>query len=240
METEEHELVDEPPPAAQAYLNATGRRRSNVFQEAVVIEQGWRAPTFPKTAEEIKRLDGYVGETALLKHLDLSLKTTVVQAFEKKTFGDGEAIITQGESGDYYYILDQGSADVFIKKDQGSEIKVNHYDAGGAFGELALLHGDKRRATVRASGPCTTWALDRDTFRKIMMQTGKSEMSERVAFLDKVSILDELTAFEKFKIAEAMEVREAREGEVIVTEGDDGHDFFIIRRGACHCYKSSK
>ena len=46
-----------------------------------------------------------------------------------------------GESGDYYYILDQGSADVFIKKDQGSEIKVNHYDAGGAFGELALLHG---------------------------------------------------------------------------------------------------
>ena len=48
---------------------------------------------------------------------------------------------TTGESGDYYYILDQGSADVFIKKDQGSEIKVNHYDAGGAFGELALLHG---------------------------------------------------------------------------------------------------
>ena len=46
-----------------------------------------------------------------------------------------------GESGDYYYILDQGSADVFIKKDQDPEIKVNHYDAGGAFGELALLHG---------------------------------------------------------------------------------------------------
>jgi len=46
--------------------------------------------------------------------------------------------------------------------------------------------GDTRRATVRATEECMTWALDRDTFRKIMMQSGKSTMSERVTFLNKV------------------------------------------------------
>ena len=46
--------------------------------------------------------------------------------------------------------------------------------------------GDTRSATVRATEECMTWALDRDTFRKIMMQSGKSTMSERVTFLNKV------------------------------------------------------
>jgi len=81
-------------------------------------------------------------------------------------------------------------------------------------------------------------ALDRDTFRKIMMQSGKSTMSERISFLDKVPILDELTSFEKFKIAEALEVRKVSSGEVIVNEGDDGHEFYIIQKGACNCYKT--
>jgi len=160
------------------------------------------------------------------------------QAFEKKEFVGGEDIITQGEFGDYYYILDSGSADVFIQKSDGPKVKVNDYSAGGAFGELALLHGDNRRATVHATSACITWALDRDTFRKIMMQSGKSTMSERISFLDKVPILDELTSFEKFKIAEALEVRKVSSGEVIVNEGDDGHEFYIIQKGACNCYKT--
>jgi len=35
--------------------------------------------------------------------------------------------------------------------------QVNSYTDGGAFGELALLHGDTRRATVRATAACVAW-----------------------------------------------------------------------------------
>lgn len=51
-------------------------------------------------------------------------------------------------------------------------MKVLDYEPGGSFGELALLHGEPRLATVRASQDCVLWRLDRDTFRKIMMSTG--------------------------------------------------------------------
>ena len=34
------------------------------------------------------------------------------------------------------------------------------YKEGGAFGELSLLHGDKRQATVVATSNCVTWVLD--------------------------------------------------------------------------------
>jgi CRP-like cAMP-binding protein len=38
--------------------------------------------------------------------------------------------------------------------------KVMEYKEGGAFGELSLLHGDKRQATVVATSNCVTWVLD--------------------------------------------------------------------------------
>lgn len=81
------------------------------------------------------------------------------------------------------------------------------------------------------------WALDRDTFRKIMMSTGKQDMTQRVDFLSKVSLLNELMPFERFRIAESMELRKFTDGQEIVKEGDVGTDFFIIQAGACHCFK---
>jgi CRP-like cAMP-binding protein len=41
--------------------------------------------------------------------------------------------------------------------------------------------------TIRCTEDCVLWALDRDTFRKIMMSTGKQDMSQRVEFLNKVT-----------------------------------------------------
>ena len=58
----------------------------------------------------------------------------------------------QGEDGDYYYILDSGHTEVWLSKPPGTpEVKVFEYSVGGAFGELALLHGEPRQATVRAT-----------------------------------------------------------------------------------------
>mmetsp|Transcript_42239 Transcript_42239/g.99136 ORF Transcript_42239/g.99136 Transcript_42239/m.99136 type:complete len:390 (+) Transcript_42239:117-1286(+) len=232
-EEEDNEPVPMPAPAAR------GRgRRTNVFVEPVQLDDDWVPPSYDKNDQEKERLDGYIGKTALLQYLDPKAKQTVIGAFQKKTYSSGDNIITQGDDGDYYYILDSGHADVWLRKPKDApEAKVFEYNAGGAFGELALLHGEPRLASVRATEDCVTWALDRDTFRKIMMSTGKQDMNERTQFLSKVSLLDELTLFERFKIAEAMEVRNFEDGATIVQEGDAGSDFFIIQSGNCNCYK---
>jgi CRP-like cAMP-binding protein len=64
--------------------------------------------------------------------------------------------------------------------------QVAEYSAGGCFGELALMHGDPRAATVTADSDCELWALDRDTFRRIVMLAAFNKQGMplgRVSFL---------------------------------------------------------
>jgi len=212
-------------------------RRKSVYVESVKLEADWQPPSYEKEEAEKERLSEHIGKTALLASLDTKARDTVIMAVQKQTFSKDEDVIVQGDPGDYFYILDAGAADVLIKQQDGSELKVLEYKPGGSFGELALLHGEPRLATVRATEAVTVWKLDRDTFRKIMMSTGKQSMDERTKFLNKVSILNDLSTFEKFKLAESMEVRQYKDDEVIVTEGEDGNEFFIIESGSCHCFK---
>jgi cAMP-dependent protein kinase regulator len=81
------------------------------------------------------------------------------------------------------------------------------YGPGGAFGELALLHGEPRQATVRAAAPapaagCVCWALGRSAFRHIMAAAGQHRIDARVALLARAPLLAQTTPFERFQLAE--------------------------------------
>ena len=68
----------------------------------------------------------------------------------------GEVIITQGDIGDNFYVIDSGEVEVII---DGKHISV--IGENGTFGELALIHGRTRAATVKAKTVCKLWAIDR-------------------------------------------------------------------------------
>lgn len=46
---------------------------------------------------------------------------------------------------------------------------VTSISEGGSFGELALIYGTPRAATIKAKTDCRLWAIDRDTYRRILM-----------------------------------------------------------------------
>ncbi|MEP6821506.1 MAG: mechanosensitive ion channel family protein [Chthoniobacterales bacterium] len=68
-------------------------------------------------------------------------------------FGRGEAVIEEGTSGDSMFLLVEGTAQVSVARN-GSQIQVNVLRRGDCFGEMSLLTGEKRTATVRAEGDC--------------------------------------------------------------------------------------
>ncbi len=68
---------------------------------------------------------------------------------------------------------------------------VNTVGEGGSFGELALIYGTPRQATVRARAEVKLWGIDRDSYRRILMGSTIRKRKMYEEFLAKVPILGE-------------------------------------------------
>jgi len=83
----------------------------------------------------------------------------LASALEVNQVDSGENVFLQGEMGDYFYIVEEGTVGVVV---DGTE--VAQVTNGGIFGEKALLKEDKRAATIVTKTPVTLLALGREDF----------------------------------------------------------------------------
>ncbi len=63
---------------------------------------------------------------------------------------EGEKIFSQGEEGDSLFIISEGVMGIWVKRDKGDPVEVARLGAGHFFGEMSLLTGEPRTATVQA------------------------------------------------------------------------------------------
>ena len=93
-------------------------------------------------------------------------RTQLVDGIEEKKFQRGDHIITEGELGDEFYFIVEGTAIATkILGNNQEPVKVKDYAAGQYFGERALLTNEKRAANiVVTSETCTVLALERAVF----------------------------------------------------------------------------
>lgn len=76
---------------------------------------------------------------------------TILKNMKAIEYEAGFEIIKQGDVGDTFYLLLEGSVDIFIKNSQGEDVMINQLHKGSYFGEMALLGNKRRQATVRVS-----------------------------------------------------------------------------------------
>lgn len=92
---------------------------------------------------------------------------SLAEVLEEEEFDDDEAIVEQGEKDDKMFILRNGQAVACIAGEKG-EIEVKQYSKGEYFGEIALLSGQPRKASVYAVGKATCFYITRPTFKRIL------------------------------------------------------------------------
>jgi len=69
-----------------------------------------------------------------------------------------------GERGDEFYIVQAGQVEVVQPDEGGKEVTVSSVGPGGFFGEISLLDGGPRTATVRTTSDCVLLTLGREHF----------------------------------------------------------------------------
>lgn len=102
---------------------------------------------------------------------------------------------------------------------------------GGSFGELALIYGTPRAATIKAKTDVKLWGIDRDSYRRILMGSTIRKRKMYEEFLSRVSILENLDKWERLTVADALEPVGFENKETIVRQGEPGDDFYIIVEG---------
>ena len=85
-------------------------------------------------------------------------------------FGRGERMIDEGAEGDSMFILLRGIAHVSVSKN-GTKIQVATLNAGDCFGEMSLLTGEKRSATVSADGDCYVMEIHKPVMAEVIRQS---------------------------------------------------------------------
>src|SRR5215831_18615639 len=76
----------------------------------------------------------------------------------------GMAVVHQGGPGDAFYLVVKGTFGVYVAAADGDESCVNTLGPGAPFGEMALLSGRTRSATVRAETAAEVLRLERGRF----------------------------------------------------------------------------
>lgn len=217
-------------PADDSSESATkGRiRRDAVSAEAYKEEDATNfvRTVIPKDEATTQAISRAIRSNLLFSHLDELEKSHIFDAMFPVVAKCGDEVIRQGDEGDNFYIIEQGSVQVVVNNKSVSSISE-----GGSFGELALIYGTPRAATIKATTDLKLWAIDRDTYRRILMGSTIKKRKMYEEFLSKVPILQSLEAWERLTIADALQPVTFNAGQRVITQGDEGDDFFIIVEG---------
>jgi CRP-like cAMP-binding protein len=118
----------------------------------------------PDPAAKQRQREAVLARVDLFERLTEEQRREVAAATSAQVFGHGEAIVRQGSEGQSMFVVCAGTVDVVLEPDRR---RVATIEAGGYFGEMSLLTGEPRTATVLSVGDTTVLELDAAVFRRL-------------------------------------------------------------------------
>ncbi|NWW43956.1 KAP0 kinase, partial [Pedionomus torquatus] len=218
-----------PPPPMNPVVK--GRRRRGAISAEVYTEEdaaSYVRKVIPKDYKTMAALAKAIEKNVLFAHLDDNERSDIFDAMFPVTYIAGETVIQQGNSSQDLAFHCALVFQVYVNNEWATSV-----GEGGSFGELALIYGTPRAATVKAKTNVKLWGIDRDSYRRILMASGSTLRKRKMyeEFLSKVSILESLDKWERLTVADALEPVQFEDGQKIVVQGEPGDEFFIILEG---------
>ncbi|MEY2519080.1 MAG: hypothetical protein QOF24_839 [Verrucomicrobiota bacterium] len=174
-----------------AYNDVCDAIRTNIWYE--LKRQRIRIPFPIRTLHlERRRLpsvpEGFTEAQAILRGeplfdcLDDAQLDNVLHSARINHYGRGERVIEEGAEGDSMFIVLRGSVHVSVLRN-GSHIRLGSMRSGDCFGEMSLLTGEPRSATIRADSDCEVLEISKEVMGDIMRESPQclSQLSDILA-----------------------------------------------------------
>jgi CRP-like cAMP-binding protein len=198
------------------------------------LETGWRVeaaelidalPMFDDVPEDV--LSELAGQVGLL------------------TLSRGKAVVRQGERAEAFYVVRKGSLEV-VERDlaTGNERQLRILGRGEAFGELGLMEGAVRSATVRALDEAEVFVVGKSTFQRLL--ASMIHVPKFAPSFQEMAELRELPAFSNLESDELSELLEhggwmnVAPGEAIIEQGEVGDAFYAIKSGQVEVFEDGQ
>jgi CRP-like cAMP-binding protein/thioredoxin reductase/Fe-S-cluster-containing hydrogenase component 2 len=152
---------------------------------------------------------------------------------EARFYRAGEVVFERGDIGSSLFGIASGS--VLVEVSAADPSVTVPIGTGSIFGEVGLISGRRRGATVRAAEDSILVEVPRMAALKLMSAVPAAKRA-----ITRISVERQLLQMfgsglvpdDLVEVMESAEVRSVRAGEAILTEGDEGRDIFVIRQGS--------
>ena len=145
----------------------------------------------------------------------------------------GAVIFERNDPGSSLFAIADGSVLVEIDpKDRSRTVPIG---AGSIFGEVGLISGRRRGATIRAAEDSIIVEVSRLAALKLMSAVPAAKRAiTRISTERQLLQMfgSGLTPDDLVEVLETSEIKNVKAGETIINEGEDGYDIFVIRQGS--------
>ena len=188
-----------------------------------------------KSPDEKKLIRSAINASRLLYSLESSQTADVIDSMSLCTYNPGDCVVVEGQQGNMFYVSASGTFEVSVN---GNVLKT--FGSGVVFGELAILYGCQRTATVKAIAGAdgksqhAVWCLSRDTFQMITMHTNVVRHQQRLKFVKSISTFSHLAEENYVCLVDALTEERYACGEYVIHQGSIGETFYIVQDGSFH------
>jgi small-conductance mechanosensitive channel len=131
-----------------------------------------RATHVARRLADLRRVD-------ILDVLDDEMLQALAEKVSTRRYAVGERILKQGDEGDQLFIVEHGEVAVVLEPENAAPIELARLGKGKFFGEMSLMTGARRTASVRATRECAVLVVGKSEFQETLHRA--PELAEKIS-----------------------------------------------------------
>jgi CRP-like cAMP-binding protein len=198
-----------------------------------------RAPVAPPAAPPAGRPPG-MPTIPIFSDLGRDAFMALMQGMVLHRIDQGDAVLREGETGNSFFVVATGRFSVTKRDERGEAVLLANLGEGDFFGEMALLSGAPRAATVTAQAPSEVLEFKPEVLVAIARQHPQLAQSIRRFYRQRLlanalatsAVFRPFTTGDRKLIMSRFVARETKAGEVIIREGEPSDGLYVVLEGA--------